>query len=241
MARPISDKQRLAYQRNAQHSTGPRTPAGKLNSRLNAIKHGLTAKLPLLPFESETDFAQLRDGFLQDFAPRNTYQQFLVTQLATQAWRILRSQQVEIGLQELLLKQTIHDLEAQGHKTEKVLAETPFAGLALTFAPEKNDPHNHLHRNFFRYSRDIQSCFHRTRQALFQALNQPPPNAPPVEPEKPLESTTPGFVSSRLITRSQSSAAGHSQSSPNLITSSEHDSETIPPLARRIDPAQPAG
>ena len=125
MARPISDKQRLAYQRNAQHSTGPRTPTGKLNSRLNAVKHGLTAKHPLLPFESETDFAQLRDSFLQDFAPRNTYQQFLVTQLATQAWRILRSQQVEIGLQELLLKQTIHDLEAQGHKTEKVLADSP--------------------------------------------------------------------------------------------------------------------
>ena len=205
MARPISDKQRLAYQRNAQHSTGPRTPAGKLNSRLNAVKHGLTAKLPLLPFESETDFAQLRDGFLQDFAPRNTYQQFLATQLATQAWRILRSQQVEIGLQELLLKQTIHDLESQGHKTEKVLAETPFAGLALTFAPQKNDPHNHLHRNFFRYSRDIQSCFHRTHQALFQALKQP------VEPEKSLESTTPGFVSSPVTTRAHASAASYSK------------------------------
>ena len=131
--------------------------------------------------------------------------------------RILRSQQVEIGLQELLLKQTIHDLETQGHKTDKVLAETPFAGLALTFAPQKNDPHNHLHRNFFRYSRDIQSCFHRTRQALFQALKQaplskPPPIQPPAEPEKPLESTTPGFVSSTLQTRSQVSAAGHSSS-----------------------------
>ena len=130
MARPISDKQRLAYQRNAQHSTGPRTPAGKLNSRLNAVKHGLTAKLPLLPFESETDFAQLRDGFLQDFAPRNTYERFLTTQLATQAWRILRSQQVETGLHELLLKKTIHDLESQGHKTDKVLWGTgPSTGI----------------------------------------------------------------------------------------------------------------
>ena len=210
MARPISDKQRLAYQRNSQHSTGPRTPAGKLNSRLNAVKHGLTAKLSLLPFESESDFAQLRDGFLQDFAPRNTYQQFLTTQLATQAWRILRSQQVEIGLQELLLKQTIHDLEAQGHKTEKVLAETPFAGLALTFAPQKSDPHNHLHRNFFRYSRDIQSSFHRTRQALFQALQQAPPTEPHIEPEKPVESITPGFVSSPLKAHPKKSAAGHS-------------------------------
>ena len=229
MARPISDKQRLAYQRNAQNSTGPRTPAGKLNSRLNAVKHGLTAKLPLLPFESESDFAQLRDGFLQDFAPRNTYQQFLTTQLATQAWRILRSQQVEIGLQELLLKQTIHDLEAQGHKTEKVLAETPFAGLALTFAPHKNDPHNYLHRNFFRYARDIQSSFHRTRQALFQALQQ----APASEPEKPVESNTPGFVSSPLKTRTQSSAASHSEPAAPGIPRSSNNSRPARERRRR--------
>jgi hypothetical protein len=31
--------------KNAQHSTGPRTPAGKQNSRLNALKHGRYARL----------------------------------------------------------------------------------------------------------------------------------------------------------------------------------------------------
>ena len=31
--------------KNAQHSTGPRTPAGKQNSRLNALKHGRYAML----------------------------------------------------------------------------------------------------------------------------------------------------------------------------------------------------
>jgi hypothetical protein len=34
-----------AARKNAQHSTGPRTPAGKQNSRLNALKHGRYARL----------------------------------------------------------------------------------------------------------------------------------------------------------------------------------------------------
>ncbi len=34
-----------AARKNAQHSTGPRTPAGKQNSRLNAVKHGRYAML----------------------------------------------------------------------------------------------------------------------------------------------------------------------------------------------------
>ena len=187
MANPISEAQRAACQQNAQNSTGPRTATGKAKSRLNAYKHGLTAKLPLLPFEDESDFQALKDGFEADFAPRNTYQKFLTNQLATHAWRILRSQQVEVGLQEMLLKQTIHQLETQGYSTENALKKNPYAGLALTLEPQKNDPHNHLHRNLFRYTRDIQSAFERTRKALAEALKQP---------ANSIESTTPGFVPS---------------------------------------------
>ena len=113
MPRPISEAQRAACQQNAQNSTGPRTETGKAKTRLNAYKHGLTAKLPLLPFESAEDFQALKQGFETDFAPQSTYQRFLTQQLATHAWRILRSQQVEIGLQEMLLKQVIHSLEKQ--------------------------------------------------------------------------------------------------------------------------------
>ncbi len=36
---------------NAQHSTGPRTEAGKRRSSLNALQHGLTATSAVLPSE----------------------------------------------------------------------------------------------------------------------------------------------------------------------------------------------
>ena len=173
MSRPISEAQRTACQQNAQHSTGPRTDAGKAKARLNAVKHGLTAKLPVLPFEKAEDFEALRDGFLNDFAPQSTYQKFLVTQLATHAWRILRSQQVEIGLQELTLKNVIANLEAGGHSVENALKTNPYAGLALALQPSKSDPHNQLHLNFFRYTRQIQSDFHRTARVLKQTLKEP--------------------------------------------------------------------
>jgi len=38
----MTDKQLQANQANAQHSTGPKTEAGKNRSRLNAGRHGLT-------------------------------------------------------------------------------------------------------------------------------------------------------------------------------------------------------
>jgi len=195
MPRPLSTAQKAASQQNAQKSTGPRTAAGKAKARWNAVTHGLTAKLPVLPFESAADFEALKDGFLHDFAPQNTYRKFLVTQLATHAWRILRSQQVEIGLQEVLLKKLIHDLHRQGLDTQKALAENPYAGLALTLEPNPTDPQNHLLRNLFRYTRQIQSDFERTQRALNSS-----------------ESTTPGFVSSPTPTNENAAPAAARQS-----------------------------
>ena len=40
----ISEEKREANRANAQKSTGPRSAAGKLASRLNALKHGLCAE-----------------------------------------------------------------------------------------------------------------------------------------------------------------------------------------------------
>ncbi|MBY0506772.1 MAG: hypothetical protein K2X03_22825 [Bryobacteraceae bacterium] len=177
MARPITEAQRAACQRNAQMSTGPRTEAGKSRARLNAVKHGLTAKLPVLPFENEADFIELRDGFLADFAPRNTYEKFLVTQLATQAWRMLRCQQMEVGLHTLMMKQTLHDLRSRGLNPDKALAETPFTGLAGTLEEKQ------IHHTFFRYQNEVNRSFERARKAVESSTRRSVPYAfpPPAE------------------------------------------------------------
>jgi hypothetical protein len=43
-----SDKQTQANRRNAQKSTGPKTPEGKAAVRHNALKHGLLAERVLV-------------------------------------------------------------------------------------------------------------------------------------------------------------------------------------------------
>jgi hypothetical protein len=40
-----------ANRRNAQQSTGPRSEAGKRTSSLNALRHGLTSRMVVLPTE----------------------------------------------------------------------------------------------------------------------------------------------------------------------------------------------
>jgi hypothetical protein len=44
-----SEKQVAANRRNAQKSTGPKTPSGKLRSSMNSYRHGLSLPLPATP------------------------------------------------------------------------------------------------------------------------------------------------------------------------------------------------
>ena len=47
----ISDKQHQANCKNAQQSSGPKTPEGKTAVRLNALTHGLRARSLILSYE----------------------------------------------------------------------------------------------------------------------------------------------------------------------------------------------
>jgi hypothetical protein len=51
------------------HSGGPKTIEGKLASSRNAIKTGAYAVQVLLPGESEKEFCELEQFFIDDFAP----------------------------------------------------------------------------------------------------------------------------------------------------------------------------
>ena len=49
MSSPLNVIQMEANRRNAQQSTGPRTQIGKKTSSLNALRHGLTSRVVVLP------------------------------------------------------------------------------------------------------------------------------------------------------------------------------------------------
>jgi hypothetical protein len=81
--------------RNAQKSTGPKTSEGKARSRLNAVKHGLSAAIPVLPGEDPDAFRQRVDAWADALGPGNVVEQFLVEQAATTSWKIERADRVE--------------------------------------------------------------------------------------------------------------------------------------------------
>ncbi len=83
--------------RNAQKSTGPRTPEGKNRSRFNAVKHGMTAKTLVLPDE-DADVLQIRvETWIADLQPQNDVEQFLVEQAVHLSWKLERAERAEVA------------------------------------------------------------------------------------------------------------------------------------------------
>ena len=69
-----------ANRRNAQKSTGPKTPEGQQKSRANAIKHGLCSLTVIA--ESEELIRERTEAFIARFQPEGVYPLWLVGQAA---------------------------------------------------------------------------------------------------------------------------------------------------------------
>lgn len=98
-----SDRQIAANRRNAVRSTGPRTAAGKLQSRRNAYRHGLTAETVIPSLEDAEAYREIEAGLFAEFAPATPLQQQLVARLASLLWRLRRTSSIESGLYEAQL------------------------------------------------------------------------------------------------------------------------------------------
>jgi hypothetical protein len=87
-----------ANRRNALQSTGPRTEIGKQKSSLNALRHGLTARVVVLPTEDLAAYQRFSAEFLTDLAPETfTERQCAQTIIDTQ-WRLNRVRGLEDGM-----------------------------------------------------------------------------------------------------------------------------------------------
>ena len=64
-----SPLQLAANRRNAQLSTGPTTETGKKKASLNALRHGLTAQIVVLPGEDLAQYIKFASDFVQDLRP----------------------------------------------------------------------------------------------------------------------------------------------------------------------------
>ncbi|MGO4885700.1 MAG: hypothetical protein ACLP59_33495 [Bryobacteraceae bacterium] len=86
----ISEKQHEANQRNAENSTGPKTPEGKQAVKFNALKYGLHARSTILPYEDLAEFDELWEGFHKEWKPATRAENHYFDQMFTSHWLLAR-------------------------------------------------------------------------------------------------------------------------------------------------------
>jgi hypothetical protein len=128
-----SPAQLAANARNAQQSTGPRTPEGKARSAQNARKHGLTANdLMILPGETAEELEEFIAGFQSEINPQGYLQQVLFNELVGAAWNLRRVRRMQAELcagASYLEMATDHQFQMQLDRLERYRAR-----LERTFA-----------------------------------------------------------------------------------------------------------
>ena len=91
----MTEKQLQANQANAQHSTGPKTEAGKNRSRLNAGRHGLTGQVVILTEEDRIAHIRFTDPIIKSLAPDGALEMQYAQLIAQDHWRLNRIASIE--------------------------------------------------------------------------------------------------------------------------------------------------
>ena len=94
-ARTTPDQRAEISRKNGCMSRGPISPEGKTRSRMNSVKHGMTARIPVLPGEDPETFRQHVEGIVDSVAPRNPLELGLAEQAALSLWKIERAERAE--------------------------------------------------------------------------------------------------------------------------------------------------
>ncbi len=95
-----TNAQIAANQANAQHSTGPKSEAGKAASCLNNFRWGFCGAFNVLPSEPEEQFENLRIGLRLEHNPSTATEAILVENMAQHHWLSQRA----LTLQNILLE-----------------------------------------------------------------------------------------------------------------------------------------
>ncbi len=113
-----------ANKANAQSSTGPRTEAGKSRSALNALRHGITSQLVVLPTDDIDLYTAFAAAWHADFDPHGILETQLVQTLADTQWRLNRIRAHEANI--CAMAQGLppsHELESESEQVQTALAE----------------------------------------------------------------------------------------------------------------------
>ncbi len=132
-----SFRQIEANRRNAQHSTGPVTEAGKKRSRGNAVRHGLTAETVIDTVEDAEDYAAFQLAVTTDYDPQSAVERELVLRLASVLWRLRRATAIESGLFKIQAQHLLQFRQARrGHLRRQQVIDHLYGNVVASGAEE---------------------------------------------------------------------------------------------------------
>ena len=79
----------------AEKSTGPRTPEGKERSSHNALRHGLTGRIVVLPSEDLSVYQAFCKELMADLAPETAVERQYAQTFCDTQWRLNRARSIE--------------------------------------------------------------------------------------------------------------------------------------------------
>jgi hypothetical protein len=166
---PATEAQIAANQKNALLSSGPRTEAGKAQSRRNALKHGLTAGV-ILPQAEAAEVERKFQLMRRDMEPSTELAIELVRQIALLSVRLRRCEIREVARQTERINQAMADFDPPEGATPEDIAElrAEVADLALF------DPSPEAERER-RYEAAARRGFFKAIQELRQEERKPAP------------------------------------------------------------------
>lgn len=174
-----TQRQIAANRRNAQRSTGPKTPAGKARSSKNVLTHGFTARQLVLSIEDAAAFEQLKQSLFDELQPSTPTQVLLTERIVAAAWRIARLRSATTNVLE-------RDIQYKRERTEEYQDDLTLLSRALC---GEIDYFDRLARYEARLDRTIAKALAQLRE-----LRPRHPQSPPPTPSIQTPSPEIGFV-----------------------------------------------
>ncbi len=98
-----------ANQQNGKKGIGPTSEDGKKKSRMNAVRHGLTARTAVLRGEDEEAYEEQRAKMYEEHQPVGVMECFCVDEMVLCMWNLRRSARMRIEIFEALRDQLRED------------------------------------------------------------------------------------------------------------------------------------
>ena len=122
--KPMSQARLEANRRNAQKSTGPRTPEGRRRSSLNATRIYITGQIACLPAEDLAQFRLQCAAVLEYFAPVGPIETFFANAVAENMWRLNRARALENGILSAGASDLIDTIQSSHPDVDALLAQS---------------------------------------------------------------------------------------------------------------------